>query len=459
MRSAGISLVLLLTAVIPGVHLQTAGKFWHITDLHVDPAYQVTDNSTAVCPSSRDPVLNPGPLGHYQCDAPWALIHSALNNMKRILKNPDFILWTGDDTPHVPDSALGEEAVLEIIKNLTDIITAAFPGVTVYSALGNHDFHPKNQLPPHNNSIYSRVGSMWQHWMAPESLGTFHKGAYYSEKLVGRAGQRIVVLNTNLYYASNVQTAGLADPAGQFDWLDKVLTNASANKEKVFIIGHVPPGMFEKLRGKAWFTEESNRRYVQLVLKHHAVIAGQFFGHHHTDSFRLFRDERGNAVSSMLIAPGITPWKTTLPGVDDGANNPGIRVFEYDKATLQLQDMLTHYIDLQTANSGNLDPVWSQEYSLRLDFSVPDASTAALDSLLQKMNADPDLFQKYYNFNSVSYDKRACDAACRDDHYCAIGEVDFDAYEGCVDLRSAAPPRAPLGPAIALLALSFTALG
>lgn len=42
----------------------------------------------------------------------------------------------------------------------------------------------------------------------------------------------------------------------------------------------------------------------------------------------------GSPISAMFLAPGVTPWKTTLPGVKDGANNPGIRVFEYDTNTL-----------------------------------------------------------------------------------------------------------------------------
>lgn len=38
----------------------------------------------------------------------------------------------------------------------------------------------------------------------------------------------------------------------------------------------------------------------------------------------------------MFLAPGVTPWKTTLPGVNNGANNPGIRVIDYDPDTLQV---------------------------------------------------------------------------------------------------------------------------
>ena len=43
------------------------------------------------------------------------------------------------------------------------------------------------------------------------------------------------------------------------------------------------------------------------------------------------------AISAMFIAPAVTPWKNTLPGVKNGSNNPGIRIFEYNSITLELQ--------------------------------------------------------------------------------------------------------------------------
>lgn len=59
-------------------------------------------------------------------------------------------------------------------------------------------------------------------------------GAFYSEKLPGLSGAgRIVVLNTNLYYGNNEQTAGMADPGQQFQWLDDLLTSASQAGEMV----------------------------------------------------------------------------------------------------------------------------------------------------------------------------------------------------------------------------------
>lgn len=62
---------------------------------------------------------------------------------------------------------------------------------------------------------------------------------------------------------------------------------------QVYIIGHIPPGFFEKKRGKPWYTPKFNKLYLDLIEKHQSVIQGQFFGHHHTDSFRMFYSLEG----------------------------------------------------------------------------------------------------------------------------------------------------------------------
>ena len=74
----------------------TAGKFWHITDLHWDPTYDPNNQPEQVCASSEQrPADNAGEFGDYVCDAPWTLINSTLYAMKDILPEPDFIVWTG----------------------------------------------------------------------------------------------------------------------------------------------------------------------------------------------------------------------------------------------------------------------------------------------------------------------------------------------------------------------------
>lgn len=52
---------------------------------------------------------------------------------------------------------------------------------------------------------------------------------------------------------------------------------------------------------------------------------------------RLFFDDDANQedrmpVSYQLIAPGVTPWRSTL-SEETGANNPGIRLVSFDTST------------------------------------------------------------------------------------------------------------------------------
>ncbi|XP_029475040.1 acid sphingomyelinase-like phosphodiesterase 3b isoform X2 [Rhinatrema bivittatum] len=423
------------------------GHFWHLTDLHLDPNYTVSTDPLQVCPSAgSQPVLNAGMWGHYLCDAPWILINSSVHAMRNILPDPDFILWTGDDTPHVPNEKLGEEAVLSIVEKLTTLIKEVFPDTKVYSAMGNHDFHPKNQFPAANNTIYTKIAQLWAPWLNKESIVPFEQGAFYSEQLLNKSqGGRVIVLNTNLYYNTNNQTMSMEDPGGQFRWLEEELTSAANKGEKVYIVGHIPPGVFEKKRGKPWFLEHFNNRYVDIVQKHHDVIAAQFFGHHHTDTFRMFYDRAGNPISALFIAPGVTPWKTTLPGVENGANNPGIRVFDYDRETLQVKDMVTYYLNLTYSNMAA--PRWEKEYRLSEAFQVPDGSTLSMQRVLDKISTDKCYLQKYYEYNSVNYDLVDCDMNCRADHVCAIREVDFTKYDQCIGRESSSaslPMNLPL---------------
>ncbi|KAM6172734.1 acid sphingomyelinase-like phosphodiesterase 3b [Erethizon dorsatum] len=442
----------LIFLAVWGVASAEPGKFWHISDLHLDPNYTVSQDPSQVCPSAGSQlVYNAGPWGDYLCDSPWALINSSIHAMKEIEPKPDFILWTGDDTPHVPDEKLGEAAVLEIVGHLTSLIREVFPDTKVYAAMGNHDFHPKSQFPANTNNIYHQVAELWRPWLSNESVALFKEGAFYSETLPDpRSAGRIVVLNTNLYYSNNQLTADMADPSQQFQWLDGVLTNASQAGEKVYIIGHVPPGFFEKTQNKAWFRNSFNKEYLKVVQKHHSVIAGQFFGHQHTDSFRMFYDAAGAPISVMFLAPGVTPWKTTLVGVVNGSNNPGIRLFEYDRATLGLQDMMTYFMNLSQANAQN-NPRWELEYRLTEAYGVPDASVHSMQVAATGIASDQDKLQRYYVYNSVSYDTTACGETCRTEVLCAMREVDFDAYYTC--LRSTGARPGLLGLLVLLAAL------
>lgn len=68
---------------------------------------------------------------------------------------------------------------------------------------------------------------------------------------------------------------------------------------QVFIIGHVPPGVFERAPGKKWFYPQFNKKYIDVILKHSDVITGHFLAHQHCDSFKVFY-EKGISESSFV---------------------------------------------------------------------------------------------------------------------------------------------------------------
>ncbi|XP_046392438.1 acid sphingomyelinase-like phosphodiesterase 3b [Ischnura elegans] len=509
-------LVFLILQMLASSAWAKIGYFWHITDIHYDVNYTINGDSRRMCwrpehggvSSLRRPA---GKYGDYSCDSPWRLVESAARAMKSLHgDNIEFVLWTGDSIAHVNDDYLSSEKVLMVMQNLTDLLRHTFSSQFVFPVLGNHDFYPQNQLPPRRHPMYKKVADMWRHWLPTEAIDSFEKGGYYTIEQKGRRF-RLVALNTNLYYRANHQTIrggrgfrkvtttkrgrpwedGAAneessaapdeeeddedDPAGQWRWLEGVLEKSMRNRETVYLVGHVPPGVEER-SGNAKeplgsFKERVNRRYLNLVRKYSHVIVGQFFGHHHSDSFRVIYSEDGLPISWMFIAPSVTPWRTPA-----GANNPGIRLYKFDTNTGQVLDYVQYYLDLDAAN--HLDTAeWKVEYNLTSFYGLSNVSAASLHELAETFlmgntptaSVEPtpppqeevkksegatesldvplpivspmlgvDLFERYYRANSVGYKQGSaawgtCSASCRRGHYCSITQLDYSDYQECMD--------------------------
>lgn len=511
------------------------GYFWHITDIHYDVNYTMDGDSRRMCwrtdsggggggVNSRRPA---GRFGDYSCDSPWGLVESAARAMKsKHGDNIEFVLWTGDDIAHVKDDYLSTEKVLMVMQNLTDLLRHTFSSQFVFPVLGNHDFYPQNQLPPRRHPTYKRVAEMWRYWLPTEAIDSFEKGGYYTIEQKG-SKFRIVALNTNLYYRANQLTSGNGgigsgvggrrgerrgsgnwpsgtssggaaegirtgeeassaetdpqeeegeedDPAGQWKWLEGVLEKSLSNGETVYLVGHVPPGVDERSTSptaKGAFQQRFNERYLNLVRKYSQVIVGQFFGHYHSDTFRVIYNEREQPISWIFLAPSVTPWRT--PG---GANNPGLRLYKFETTTGQVLDYTQYYLDLSTAN--HLDNAeWRLEYNFTTFYGLPNISAASLHELAETFQSKTppveesttvqapasgdqtanvqasgspaltlpvvspmlgaDLFERYYRANSVSYHSGgrwgACDATCRRGHYCSITKVDYAEFQECVE--------------------------
>ncbi|XP_031639378.1 acid sphingomyelinase-like phosphodiesterase 3b isoform X2 [Contarinia nasturtii] len=494
------------------------GYFWHITDLHLDTTYSTKGDVTKNCwhmdqhHQTNSVNSKPGRFGDYMCDSPWSLLESATQAMKsRQGDNVEFVLWTGDALTHSMRGSI-ETRRLEVLRNITDLLSRTFPSQFVFPVLGHDDGL--------GHGINFRIlGELWRHWLPNEALETFNRGGYYTIEQT-KSKLRIIALNTNFmrhdikyqqthsspirqrpsmsdlndhnyryhhgnHYRSNGingYSAGNFDEHGgtvsalsgenheaqkQWEWLEAVLDKTSRNKETVYIVGHIPPGSDERQmgaqpNGHTTFSEINNLRYLQLVRKYSSVILGQFFGHLHSDSFRIIYNDNGKPVSWIMIAPSVTPKKQSI-----GSNNPAMRLYKFDTDTGQVLDYTQYYLNLDDANKAG-EAMWQAEYNLTTQyFGSGEVNAVALHNLADRFsNTDNPMFGKYYKANSVRYNTSPCEGVCALNHYCAITRVDYNEFNHCLETAasalaaSGARPNVciPIAANIALLLATYTVM-
>ncbi|EDV96025.1 GH15435 [Drosophila grimshawi] len=443
------------------VRLDDSRYFWHVSDLHLDTFYSTQGDIYKSCwqlaarnPASSAAVQDlesPGPFGNYNCDSPWSLVESAVKTMKaKQGDNVEFVLWTGDALSHSAQ-ALSEQRQHEILRNITELLGRSFSSPFIFPVLGHEDggLHK-----------YKQMGELWRHWLPTEALVTFEQGGYYSIEQT-RSRLRIVALNTNFmrhdYDVDSKQAQSLrwpveyyAEPKAssrtttaqdqlqaeqQWLWLDEILTKSRNKQETVYIVGHMPPGVDERYlgtphHGQLIFTERNNQRYLDIVRKYASVIQGQFFGHLHSDTFRLIYDEQGTPISWLMTAPSVVPRKEGI----GASNNPALRLYKFDTGSGQVLDYTQYWLDLPLANRVH-EPLWQPEYNLTHYYGLGEISAIALHNFVERFTGrDASWFGRYQRANAVRFQSgSACLGHCMLNHYCAITRLDYDEFRLCLE--------------------------
>jgi sphingomyelin phosphodiesterase acid-like 3 len=210
------------------------GSFLHVSDFHYDWLYSPIGDPHFFCHDVGNRTEPAGIYGNYLCDAPWTLVESAINSMASNCQNPDFIIWTGDSVPHIPNDQFNSSLVIEIIRNITEALTKKFPNSTLCPVLGNHDFNPAYNLPDSKNDVYQQIGEMWN---ASNGQQTFTSYGYYKVYLNDQV--LLLGLNTNFYIPNNhVAFNNATDPGGQLAWMESELKYCNlSNILSLFLFG------------------------------------------------------------------------------------------------------------------------------------------------------------------------------------------------------------------------------
>ncbi|KAG7308007.1 hypothetical protein JYU34_006641 [Plutella xylostella] len=426
------------------------GYFWHITDLHYDPFHNSPEFKG--CRHGHNHKEHSHRNGRHRletCDASWSLIQSAAAFMAE--RHPDtleFVLWTGDILSSSMEHA-SEELKLEAVRNVTDVLSRTFSSQFVFPALGHNDPPPSR-----------RLVDMWMQWLPTEALDTFETGGYYTIEQ-SHSKLRIVVLNSNLWAggASRSDAHAHSHARAQWKWLEGVLDKTRKQHEMVYLVAHAGPGMEERpnagsasAAGGGELSPLANSRILHTIRQYSDVIAGQFYGHRHADTFRIIYNE-GRPVSWAFLAPSLTPRGA------GSVSNPGLRLYKFDSNTGKVLDYTQYYLDISHTRG---ETHWSIEYNLTQYYGLREVTAASLDALADRIrnHHDRGVFAKYLAALRARHATDTdCDSACVHVHFCAITRADYHDFRACVsNPASALASRAPHPHSAAILLYAILVL-
>jgi sphingomyelin phosphodiesterase acid-like 3 len=389
-------------------------------------------------------------------DTPLPLFKSSLTAIQSRAGNAGFAIVGGDLVSHgfsCKHSTLfpqaSPQAYSAFVEKTLDYVLhelrKELPGVPVYAALGNNDSGCGDYQLDANSEFLRVTGSVITEGLPPavreEASKEFASGGYYSIPLpapVERA--RLLVLN-DLFLSRKYSTCeGKPDASAglsQVAWLRRELERARERNERVWVMGHIPPGIdpfstILKMRnvcgGKLPDVFLASDDLDKTIGEFGDVVKLAVFAHTHMDEIRLLRSSRSDAASNaqagvpVKLVPSVSPIN---------GNNPSFTVARIDTATAVMMD----YRVFVASNTSGVDAKWTPEYDFAETFHVPDFSAASLGKLIAEFSGDPGAQTEA----SLSYIRNYYVRDLSDEikafwpqYSCALSNLTADSYKSCV---------------------------
>jgi sphingomyelin phosphodiesterase acid-like 3 len=357
-------------------------------------------------------------------DTSYVLFDSSLKAMRRNGAEAKFVTVSGDLLSHAfqckyntlfPDST--PEAFRSFVeKTLNYIIEELygdFPNVPVYIALGNNDSDCGDYRLDAASEFLATAGKeVTKNFPASERLAaedSFAAGGYYSISLPSPIqNARLLVLDDIFMSKSYASCSGKPDPAPaetQISWLRQQLAEARANKQKVWVMGHIPPGidlhatvtkMVNVCGGQEPKMFLSSEKLADALTDSSDVIELAVFAHTHMDEIKLLKSESPNAhpaapeavtveAKGTIAEPKAIAMKM-VPSISPiNGNRPSFTLAQIEPSTAALQD----YKVFTASNQTGMDATWSEEYDFDRSYKEPEFDPSSVSQLIAAFAADP----------------------------------------------------------------------
>jgi sphingomyelin phosphodiesterase acid-like 3 len=396
-----------------------------ISDIHFDPFHdpaRVQELVTAPVAEWRSILSSPPSSNQQQAftalqqtchargvDTPFALLHSSLQAMR--LKQPDarFMMVSGDLIAHafscrfatlVPGSTPGDYQafVLKTLNFVMGELRASFPGMPIYVAMGNNDTGCDDYRLDAGSDFLADTGRIVAEGLSSSQreqvVKEFGEGGYYSVTMAEpMRDTRLIVVN-DLFLSPKYSTcAGKPDSAAaakEMLWLEQQLRQARRLGQRVWIMGHIPPGIdpystVARFRnvcgGQAPVEFLSSDKMAGLLIEYADVIRLGIFAHTHMDEMRLLRYEGSEpqAAGEHRVAIKMVPSISPVDG-----NTPSFTVAQVNPFTAVLKD----YVVFAASNQTGIAAAWTAEYDYAQAYHEGQFSTSTVEALIGEFKSD-----------------------------------------------------------------------
>jgi sphingomyelin phosphodiesterase acid-like 3 len=345
-------------------------------------------------------------------DTPYALLQSSLRAMRSWQPDARFITVSGDLIAHsfycrytrlFPGSTKNDYQAF-VIKTLSFVIgelRASFPDSPVYVALGNNDTPCDDYRLDAKSDFLVQAGKIVTEGLPSsqrqQALLTFSEGGFYSVTIGGSIPDtRLIVLN-DLFMSPRYRTcAGRTDPsatATQMAWLREQLTEARRLSQRIWVMGHIPPGVdaystVAKLKdicgNEAPEMFLSSDELADLLVEYADVVRLGVFGHSHMDEMHLLEpatSKNSRTAFERSVAIKIVPSISPING-----NNPSFTVARINPSSAVLQD----YQVIAASNQTGIGTTWSREYDYAQTYHEARFSPQTTEELITVFENDGD---------------------------------------------------------------------
>jgi sphingomyelin phosphodiesterase acid-like 3 len=318
-----------------------------------------------------------------------------------------------------PHAAPGDyQAFVEkTIDFVVEELSSAVPGVPVYGALGNNDSDCGDYQLDTNSEFLKAVGEEVARTFPEDerkgAVETYAAGGYFNVRLPAAVQHaRMIVLDDQFMGAKYTTCGGKTDASAaeaQLAWLEQQLAQARSNKEKVWVMAHIPPGvdvhasvtkMDAVCGGKGPKMFLASEKLADELVEFSDVVELAIFAHTHMDEVRVLKADGGSAGAAAGNGVAVKMVSSISP---INGNAPSFTVARVETSTAALKDFKV----FTASNATGVGTTWHEEYDWGRTYHAPEFSAVEVSKVIAGFEADPgaktDASQAYIrNFYSGS---------------------------------------------------------